>query len=146
MIQAIKNGNTKLFSEVVWNTLGKEKNGWVKLEDSIASNSISNQKTQMPNTGEKAVATNQVVENELTKVEATISEPIVEQKKEVDVAKKSFFDLIKENLTKNVIKNYLDDDAVNVPYSGNTIDSLSEVLYTHFNGDIAKLQEAFKIS
>lgn len=72
---------------------------------------------------------------------ASTNDVIIEEEKN----KKDFFTVVKENLTKNVIKNYLDDDAVNIPYKATTVDEFSEILYTHFNGNIAELKNTFKI-
>jgi hypothetical protein len=157
MIQAIKDQGTpkeqtKKFSEEVWKFMGKNKNGWVQMSESVAKNEAGSK--SMPSTGEKGKVTNQVVENDikktddLVKVENTAnataneaaddsrSAPATEEAK----LKVAFFALVSENLTKNTIKNYLDDDTVNIPYKVNTMDGLTEILYTHFNGDIAALQ------
>lgn len=164
MIQAIKNAGTskeqsKQFSEEVWRFMGKNKNGWVKVSDSVAENTVT--KKAEPSTGEKGVATNQVAENTATKKEEQVATNNAEKVENTAAStdntattdavsqeeqnKKDFFALVKENLTKNVIKNYLDDDAVNIPYKATTVDEFSEILYTHFNGNIAELKSTFKI-
>lgn len=154
MIQAIKNAGeknqqTKQFSEEVWKLMGKEKNGWVKVSDSIAKNEVT--KKSQPETGDKGKVTLQIVETDaeiaarIDKEEAAkenITKKAPVEPTEDEKLKKAFFALVQDNLTKNVIKNYLDDDAVNVSYKENTMNGLTEVLYTHFNGDVAALQSS----
>lgn len=143
MIQAVKeiNGQTqfKNFSEEVWNLLKGETNGWVKVSDSIASNTLD--KKPMPEIG---TATNQVVENELTKI---VTPEVVIETVEVfneNENEAEFLEVVKQSITKNNIKNHLDE--INEPYKNtDSLTDLSKILYKLFNGNIAELKSKYGI-
>lgn len=149
-IIAIKNGRTKKFSEEVWKNLGNNKNGWEKQSDSVAEN--TSKKKPIPETGEKANPTKQVVENTVVKNEP-VADQIVDNKlkgsdsvAENNDEKSKFISLAKSNLTKSVMKDYLDLPEVNLPYkTSDSSEDLASILFEAFNGDIAALKAKFEI-
>ena len=139
-ILARKGDQEKEFTETAWRILGKNKNGWEQVSNSVAKN-IATPK-EKPDTGEavekdKPQTTKNTLE-EAPKEEATA--PV----EEVDV-KEVFLKAVKENnITKNAIKDYFDAKAISYK-AGDSLDKLADTLYTAMNGDVAELNTQFVI-
>lgn len=144
---AVKNGHQKTFTDTAWRMLGKQKNGWELINDSVAENLVSKQ--PLPDSGQKAKPTVQVAENLVGKEE--VVEPIADVKEEVVAEnvttdlKAEFLNVIKENnITKNQIKNFLDSREIQYQTKDN-LDALAELMYDHLNGNIAELKLTLSI-
>jgi hypothetical protein len=140
-ILARKGDQEKEFTETAWKLLGKNTNGWEQVSNSVAKNIA--EPTKKPDNGTKVDSpTNQTVTNEVVKKADEVITVKDDKKVEVDV-KAEFIKVVKENnLTKNQIKDYLDSKELSYK-SGDSLDSLIELLYTALNGDIAELNTLF---
>lgn len=125
MVTATKNGQTKKFSDYAWKLLGKNRNGWEQVSDSIAKN-IAN-KTELPDSGQKSVPTKQVVEN-VVKENTSNEAQTVNNEVTVD-AKEVFISAVKEaSITKNQIKDFLDSKEVSYKVN-DSLETLSNILF-----------------
>lgn len=133
-ILARKGDQEKTFTETAWKILGKNKNGWEQVSNSVAKNLAK--PLAKPETGEVVEkAKPQTATNSL---EETAKEETPKEAVEVDV-KAEFISAVKEkNITKNQIKDYLDSKEISFK-AGDSLDKLADVLYTALNGDIAAL-------
>lgn len=143
MIKAIKNGSEKSFTETAWKLLGKNRNGWEPIVDSVSNNVES--KRPMPEIGQKAKPTTQVVENiapkevvEDPKVENEVKETVEVEVKEVFIA--AVKDL---SVTKSQIKDYLDSKEVSYKTS-DSLETLAGILFAQL-GDVATLKVEFSL-
>ena len=124
-ILARKGDQEKTFTETAWKILGKNKNGWEQVSNSVAKNA-----NQVVEKAKPQTATNSL--------EETAKEETPKEAVEVDV-KAEFISAVKEkNITKNQIKDYLDSKEISFK-AGDSLDKLADVLYTALNGDIAAL-------
>lgn len=137
-ILARKGDQEKEFTETAWKILGKNKNGWEQVSNSVAKN--INNPTSKPDAGTKEKVdkpTTQTAENLADKkVEDNSSNVTVDVKAEFIKAVKA------GNITKNQIKDYLDTKEKQYK-AGDSLDSLIELLYTELNGDIAEATKLF---
>lgn len=143
----------KRFSEESWRMMGKDKNGWSKLTDSVATNNAV--KKSVPETGEKAVATKQTASNTVTdeKIDSVATNKVENESAavkatptvEASEVENEFFGLVVANgITKSTLKNELDEK--NESYkSSDSLEVLSGLVIKSYNGDIAALKEKFGI-
>lgn len=133
------------FTELAWKLLGKEKNGWVEVNE---KQTISN--IQKPNTGQKIenianekVKEKQVIENQATEHAAPINKKILTED-EIDEKKISEFMKSIDGFNKGTIKDFFDEQDPPIEYSNKaTAPELKKQLAEHFKYDIVKLQEKF---
>lgn len=141
-ILARKGDQEKEFTETAWKILGKNKNGWEQVSNSVAKNIKDPAKKPDAGTKEKVdKPTAQTAEN--------LADKKVEDKGESDSSnvtvdvKAEFVKAVKSgNITKNQIKDYLDTKEKQYK-AGDSLDSLIELLYTELNGDIAEATKLF---
>lgn len=147
----------KTFSNLSWENLGENKNGWEEVVGGETSNITA--KAVQPPTGS-------VEKKEAPKAGATTSNKVEEVKEENNIAestsneteedkiakfveekKAEFSAIVKESgLTKNLIKDYFDKEENNIAYKANDgLDVLIGILYDHLNGDIELLKSKFSI-
>lgn len=143
MIIAKKGTITKSFSPLSWELLGDNKNGWVE------TSPVGAKPNTIPETGQKEEPKPQVAENILTKEIVNVS--VVETKPntipEIVVENKTaFFELAKNSLTKNLIKDYFDKEEVSVTYKAtDNLDTLIGLLHDNLQGDIELLKSKFSL-
>lgn len=128
MITAIKNGHKKNFSDYAWKLLGKNKNGWEQVSDSVAKNIVN--KTDMPDSGQKSAPTKQVVENTVIEEEkdSTVNTSNALEEATVD-GKDLFVKAVKESgITKAQIKDFLDSKEVSYKVN-DSLETLSSILF-----------------
>lgn len=128
MVTATKNGHTKQFSDYAWKLLGKNRNGWEQVSDSIAQNIAK--KTKMPDSGQKSAPTKQVVENTVTEEEKAPTVNTSNTLEEVTVDGKDLFvKAVKESgITKTQIKDFLDSKEVSYKVN-DSLETLSIILF-----------------
>lgn len=135
MIIAIKNKITKPFSQLAWDLLGENKNGWVEQSAQTAENKA----IKTPETGQKEKPTVQVVEN-LANKEAEQSAQTAENANEINL----FNELAKEHLTKGNIKDYFDSNEISYKATDSLGDLIS-LLNEKLAGDVELLKSQFSI-
>lgn len=115
------------FDQRAWDLAGKDKNGWIeKVEQKLVSD------IPLPPKGE-------------TKVQTVVATPkeSVKEVKEVDQMIKNEFMTIASKIGKGMIKDYFDKEEVVYSNATNIIE-IRQLLATHLNYDIKKLNEAFR--
>lgn len=136
-IIAQKNGQEKKFSEYSWSLLPADKNGWQIVPE--GSQTAKNEVKTPPSTGQKTT-TDQVVTNEVNKTANQTAKNEVKTDQNPD----EFYELAKENVKREIIKDYLDINEI--PYKQNDKhDVLIELLRNKLNGDIELLKKEFSI-
>lgn len=156
MILAQKGKLRKTFSQLTWDNLGENKNGWEQIDSNITVSAV---KKVPPPTGtaekKDAPKENIVVDNiadkkEDIKVEDNKTEGSDLSNKLdefIEKQKADFNAVAKEGgLTKNQLKDYFDSEEVNVAYKTNdSLDVLIGLLFENLNGDIELLKTKFSI-
>lgn len=161
MIIAQKGKLKKTFSQLSWENLGENKNGWVEITGESTTNITAKAVAPPTGTAEKKEApvkgatTSNKVEDQ--KEEGNTSNTVVDNSvgeteeekiaKFVETKKAEFSAFVKEaGLTKNLIKDYFDKEENNIAYKANDgLDVLIGILYDHLNGDIELLKSKFSI-
>ena len=158
-IIAQKGNLKKTFSDLTWELLGENKNGWVEVKGGQTSNISASAVKTAPPTGTvekkeapKANATTSNTLEETKKVEES-AETTKEVSEEDKVAKfleenkLNFSNTAKEiGITKSQIKDYFDQQENKVAYKANdSLDSLIGLLHDSLNGDIEVLKSKFSI-
>lgn len=147
----------KTFSDLSWENLGENKNGWEEVVGGETSNITA--KAVQPPTGsvekkeapvQGATTSNKVEEvKEENNISTSASNETEEEKiaKFVEEKKAEFSAIVKESgLTKNLIKDYFDKEENNIAYKANDgLDVLIGILHDHLNGDIELLKSKFSI-
>ncbi len=154
MIIAKKGKLTKPFSQLSWDNLGENKNGWVEVTGGTTEN-IATKKVAPP-TGDKAPAIgdlktenilgkkDEVITNDLSKVNNS-SDPSIEAF--IAEQKAAFVEVAKANLNKGLIKDYLDSLEEPVKYKANdNFETLIDLLHENLAGDIELLKSKFSIN
>lgn len=145
-VLAIKNGKKQIFSDLAWQLLGKNKNGWVAQETTAKiSNSVEVPVNNGANTTPPDMGVNDKEELEKKETIDNNAEP----KKEVEVPaenntnpKESEFLTAVAGISRAAIKDYFDKN--NVKYKNKSDDkALQAQLAKHLNYDIVELQKAF---
>ena len=139
MIIAKKNNITKQFSQLAWDLLGENKNGWVEQSAQTAENKV----IQTPETGQKEKPTTQTVDNTVKK---EVEEPAqtAENKVENTAEVNEFNELAKLHLTKGNIKDFFDKGEI----AYKATDSLGDLillLNEKLSDDIDLLKSQFSI-
>lgn len=149
----------KTFSDLSWENLGENKNGWEEVKSGGTTSNIT-AKAVPPPTGnvEKKEApvvnattsdiSKKVVEEEAPKTENT-NELSQEDRlaKFLEEGKAKFSESAKElGITKNLIKDYFDKEENAVAYkASDSLDVLIGLLFEHLNGDVELLKSKFSL-
>jgi len=153
MILAQKGKLKKTFSQLSWDNLGENKNGWEPVNGDIV---VSDVKKDTPPTGnvekKEAPKDNLVVDNILGKKDDVVTDEAKNNLSNkldefIEKQKADFNAVAKEaGLTKNQLKDYFDSEEVNVTYKTNdSLDILIGLLFENLNGDIELLKTKFSI-
>lgn len=151
MVLAQKGKLRKTFSQLSWDNLGENKNGWEPVNGDIV---VSDVKKDAPPTGnaekKEAAQDNLVVDNILDKKEDAKNEgnDLSNKLDEFIEKQKADFNAVAKEagLTKNQLKDYFDSEEVNVAYKTNdSLDVLIGLLFENLNGDIELLKTKFSI-
>ncbi len=164
MIIAKKGRLTKPFSQLSWDNLGENKNGWVEVASGTTENIAT--KKEAPPTGDKEPAIKDAkTENIATKKEApetintTDANQVSDKVEGGDVKttdavnsidafiaeqKAAFVELAKANLNKGLIKDYFDTNEVKYKANDN-FDTLIDLLHENLAGDIESLKSKFSL-
>jgi hypothetical protein len=153
----IKKGDQrKKITDVAWDLMGSNKNGWEIVSDSTQT--VSNEvKSDPPSTGDKKpdppvkpqtvsneVANNnstQTVSNEASSQEAKNTSPAITEE-EQPVKASEEFKLIAEELTSGPIKDFLDMNQVSYRSNAKKSD-LIDILAWHLKNDVESLKTEF---
>lgn len=131
MVKAIKNGQTKEFSDYAWKLLGSRRNGWEKVSDSVAENTVGKKDPPPSGTASKQVVSNTAKKDEEKNPPAVINDanPPAGNEGLSSTEKETFLNAVKDNsITKNQIKDFLDSKEVS--YKANdSLDTLSAILF-----------------
>ena len=150
----------KTFSDLSWENLGENKNGWEEVKSGSTTSNITAKAVQTPPTGqvekkEAPVAnattsdiSKKVEEEEAPKTENT-NGPSQEEKLEkfLEESKATFSESVKElGITKGLIKDYFDKEENGVAYkASDSLDVLIGLLFEHLNGDVELLKSKFSL-
>lgn len=170
-VKAKKGNITKEFSDLSWENLGENKNGWVEITGETSNISESKgipatgepekKEPAQPNATTKNTAKKTEKKEDPTKEEnavtvdenPTASTTDSSESKDEEIAKfveakkAEFTDAAKEaNITKNLIKDYFDNEENPVAYkASDSLDVLIGLLYDHLNGDVELLKSKFSV-
>lgn len=153
MILAQKGKLKKQFSQLTWENLGENKNGWEPVNSDITVSAVKTDTTSNGNSEKKdKPKENLVVENILTKKDDIVTDKAKDTLANkldefIEKQKADFNAVAKESgLTKNQLKDYFDSEEVNVVYKTNdSLDVLISLLFENLNGDIELLKSKFSI-
>lgn len=143
---AIKNGHKKRFTDEAWRMLGKNKNGWIQIQD-LSGEPVLNEVAKTPVVkSNEATVTNEISatqETAVTTEEETTSTVNDNSNTEslIDFAKTQL-----ENglIKRNQLKDYLDSKEVSFKQSISNNDLIALVA-SQMNGDVEVFKAEFKI-
>lgn len=147
----------KTFSDLSWENLGENKNGWEEVKAGGTTSNIT-AKAVPPPTGnvekKEAPVANATTSDISKKVEEApktenTNEPSKEEKLEkfLEESKATFSESVKElGITKGLIKDYFDKEENGVAYkASDSLDVLIGLLFEHLNGDVELLKSKFSL-
>lgn len=133
-------GEKRRFTERTWELLGKNKDGWVAMEDHIIRNIAIKNLIEKPSTGQKAEL-NKRIEN-LKKVEEI---QVIDNDKFAGFnAEEEAFFKAADGIKRTNIKDYFDKANIDYKNTLNTLE-LTRLLGRHLSYNIVELQKAFSI-
>lgn len=133
-------GEKRRFTERTWELLGKNKEGWVAMEDHVIHNVAIKNTIPKPSNGQKAEIS-QRIEN-LKKIEPV---QVIDNNKFAGFnAQEEAFFKAADGINRSKIKDYFDRQNVEYKNTLNTLE-LTRILGKHLNYDTIELQKAFSI-
>lgn len=137
-IIAIKviNGKTlkQRFSQLGWNLLGTNKNGWIETTPQTIENAIVAEK-------QKSSGKDQVIKNDLKNSPELPAPVVINEPSKKDI--EEFMNHV-EGFNKSTIKNFFDEQEPAITYDNKAnLQALKDQLGKHFKYDIVELQKAF---
>lgn len=136
MFRARKGDRTQYFTELQWELLGKNKEGWVRESDQT----VTAEEAKKPETGEKVKPIVVIPEKkDEVPVQTVTAEGDKAQTQTVEGDKEAFLKAA-EGLTKNPIKNFFDKNEQKYDKKAD-LDTLKNQLGEYLGWDINKLSE-----
>lgn len=147
----------KTFSDLSWENLGENKNGWEEVKSGSTTSNITAKAVATPPTGQvekKEVPVANATTSDISKKEEApktenTNGPSQEEKLEkfLEESKATFSESVKElGITKGLIKDYFDKEENAVAYkASDSLDVLIGLLFEHLNGDVELLKSKFSL-
>lgn len=162
-VWAERNGKKRRFTKISWDLLGKDKDGWVALPDTVVHNAVDKSPLQKPSTGDKKTAPSQVVDNLVSKkssndgtsmdnaLEDNTGSKVDEASNDKSSSNTEVKNLVEQKqeffkaaagLKRGDIKDYFDRQTPPVPYKNTAkVEELIEILGNRLGWDVIELQK-----